>query len=210
MRGQAALTPPEAAAHAARLWQLRSTVPPSEAPCSFALLPASGEPVDGYCYVSLGSQLEDLPLQDLEVAQLDGDPVPLPVDDVFRRLAEGHIGVLACRRTGSSTLALPHELISRRTALRQAQSYVKYLVLQIALDEMTDIRGAAEDVLDELVRVWSTPLAVTVDLAVLFTLGADRQRYVTDRYAVDVELRRRALLGYLARRGITSNPLLAV
>jgi hypothetical protein len=210
----AAPRPEETARQAARLWGSRSLVPPSQAPCTFALLPpAATTGSDAFCYVALSTSIEDLDWSALQAVSLleDGEQPALDRHEVLQRLQDGHVGVVVGGMTASrSPEPLPESFVRSRDALRHLQVYVHFLVIQIALDEMTSVRGAASDLVDELVSVWATPLAITMDLEVLFTLGADRQRYVMESYSTTIETRRQALMNYLARRGVASNPVLAV
>jgi hypothetical protein len=207
------LDPLYVASQARRMWQTQSTVPMEVADCTVALVPTVASAGSGqFCFVGLGTQLEDLDWSSITAFDLARErPSTVAVDELLARFAQGQIGVVVKgARPSAEPATLPPTFVTGREALRQQQVYARFLIMQIALDEMTSQRGAGSDLVDELVGTWSVPLAISMDLSVLFTLGADRQRYVSDDYEDIVILRRKALLRHLASRGVSSNPLLAV
>ncbi len=164
-------------------------------------------------FVSLSTEIERIPRDRFPPLDLAASrPLELSEEETLDRFLNGHVGVLV---TGPGSpppdvWSLPADYKSQRDRLRQLQSHVRCLMLQIALEEMTDFRGASADLLDELEGVWNVPLAITMDLAAIFTLGANQQRYTVDSYSDRIRLRRQGILAHLARRGVESNRLLTI
>ena len=169
-----------------------------------------GEP--RFAYVSLASTIEQLTGETSTIYDRSGSEIASI--DLIERLLDGEIAaVLAPHGTVESIrdpLRLPAEFVSERQKIRRDIVLVRFLLRQIGLEEVSAHRGAPSILFDKLAALWSQPLSLCVDPAMMLTLGADRQRYVDAEYTERATDRLPRALGRLHDLGVRSYPRLVI
>lgn len=180
--------------------------------CRTVITLAGADDTPRFAYVSAGSPIEQLTGEGSTITDAGG--TQLAVTDLVTRLLDGDVaGVLAPKGPAASakdSLVLPEHFLERRQKIRNANVLARFLIRQIGLEEVSSHRGAPEALYTEIAKLWSLDLALCTDPAMLLTLGADRQRYVDQRYNQRATDRLPRALGRLHDLGVRSYPRLVI
>ena len=168
-----------------------------------------------FCFVGATSPLERLLISGVEVYDRAG-PLLSTTELIDRLMNDEVASVLA--PSGAATqmpesefgLALPASLLERRQTFLRRLVRCRFILRQIGLEEVSSHRGAAGALYESISSLWSRELAISVDVAMMLTLGSDRQRHVDAEYEERARLHLPRALGRLADVGVRSYPRLVV
>lgn len=165
-----------------------------------------------FCFVSVGSPIESVLLPGANVTDRSGETIE--VSELVGRLLAGNVaGVLAPRSpiaAQAASIALPDAFIARRQAIRSDNVLARFLLRQIGLEEVSSHRGAPTQLYRSVAELWSHDLSLCTDIAMMLTLGADRQRHVDLQFTARATDRLPRALGRLQDLGIRSYPRLVI
>ena len=182
--------------------------------CRSALMLPGTTPDARFCFVSVGSPLEQLISDGTKIYDHNGGA--LSVAELADRLLDDEVAaVLAPRGPVSSAASgivpiLPQALHTRRQRIRRDNVLARFLLRQIGLEEVSSHRGAAPDLYERISDLWSHDLALCTDPAMLLTLGSDRQRHVDVRYKERAKERLPRAVHRLSDQGVRSYPRLVI
>jgi hypothetical protein len=150
--------------------------------CRTSIVVGDRPGVARFGFVSLGSTIESLLGPDAAVMDVAGSG-GLSIEALTRRLRDGEVAsVITTAERGGPTPALPEEFVTGRSSLRSRLSELRFLLRQAGLDEVAADRGAGDVLVERIRDRWTPEAAIILDVGMLLSLGADRQRYVDDRY----------------------------
>ncbi len=165
-----------------------------------------------FCFVSVGSPIESVLPTGVHVQDRSGEVIA--VSELADRLLAGEVAcVLAPRRAlapASSGPVMPDALIRRRREIRSSNVLARFLLRQIGLEEVSSHRGAPAQLYRSIKEVWSHDLSLCTDIAMMLTLGADRQRHVDLHFTERATDRLPRALGRLHDLGVRSYPRLVI
>lgn len=199
----------EIATDLAATWNARRVY---DVPCRTVVVvaPPVAEPCFGY--VSAVSDVERILGPASEVLDV-GDLDELAPDEAYDRLTRGEVIAYVGSReviAGEPSGSVPVPFDARRQDVRAVSNEMRFLLRQYAVEEIAAHRGARPELLQAIRAAWSSDLAITLDVAMQLSLGADRQRYTDRRFTDRMRLRLPAAYQRLARSGVRSNPLLVL
>lgn len=198
-------------------WEGARSLPDSlvEVACSSGIVLPGAGPDPRFCFVSAGSPLEQL-VGGQRAEVIDRGGAPITIDALASRLLDGEVAAVLAPRgaldatPSASRVTLPVALLDRRQRIRQANVAMRFLLRQIGLEEVSSHRGADALLYLHAAQRWSLDLAMCTDVAMMLTLGADRQRYVDPEYNERATDRLPRALARLQDLGVRSYPRLVI
>jgi len=184
-------------------------------PCRSAIAVGGIDRSNRVAYLSAGSPIERVLGPGSELQDRQG--TQLAIADLAKRLIAGEVTALLAPEEPENanapewpTTVLPEPFLRKRQEIRHANVRMRFLLRQIGLEEVSSHRGAPTELYRAAADSWSPQLGLCTDVAMLLSLGADRQRYVDLHYVDRATDRLPRALVRLHGLGVRSYPRLVI